>query len=207
MWNYSNVKLLPNWRSFRKVLHKLNPTILTTFFFLLLQIKRKAIKNPGKSTGDLPDFLSAFLNRSCPFEIQEPDLSCDRWYFTLPLCETRVWSEKVHKTKHSHTQKHWQTNTDSTLIIIHHPLISIITWSSRDETEQQGSRSLEAGSCESNIAHLMPTYCTLIKRSIIYWGRRHTVFFYRVIIGKGGRDKLDRSHSMEIRLDGMRNTF
>ena len=138
-------KLLPNWRSFRKVL---NRTILTTFVFLFLQIKRKTIKNPGKSTGDLPDFLSAFLNRSCPYEIQEPDLSCDRWYFTLPLCETRVWSEKVHKTKHSHTQKHWQTNTDSTLIIIHHPLISIITWSSRDETEQQGSRSLEAGSCE-----------------------------------------------------------
>ena len=67
-------KLLPNWRSFRKVL---NRTILTTFVFLFLQIKRKAIKNPGKSTGDLPDFLSAFLNRSCPFEIQEPDLSCD----------------------------------------------------------------------------------------------------------------------------------
>ena len=68
-------KLLPNWRSFRKVL---NRTILTTFVFLFLQIKRKAIKNPGKSTGDLPDFLSAFLNRSCPYEIQEPDLSCDR---------------------------------------------------------------------------------------------------------------------------------
>ena len=124
MWNYSNVKLLSNWRSFWKVL---NPTILTTFFFLLLQIKRKAIKNPDKSTGDLPDFLSAFLNRSCPFEIQEPDLSCDMWYFT-----------KQNTPPHKNTDIQIHT-AHSSSFTNHHPLLIMITWSSRDETEQQGS--------------------------------------------------------------------
>ena len=65
--------------------------------FLLPLNQKESHQNPGKSTGDQSDFLSAFLNRSYPAQIPRTTIKEPK----LLLCTLTY-------TKHS------------TLIIIHH---------------------------------------------------------------------------------------